>query len=152
MAGLYIPLEGQVTVPHEITRIYETGDLPPGLDESTNVYVQEGYYGGATKQSFMGMDGGYKKFSDYLVLDVDEEARTSTISWNIPQMEAYFGNIMNFSNISESDWYINLAVRGTPYFRGRRESNMQISITSYDSFNFGNFYSVVLPKLKFRYE
>ena len=145
-------MQGEITIPHRIDEIYSTDQAPYYFDYPTNVFVQEGNYGGASKQSYKSMDNSFKQFSDYLTLEVDSESRTSTRSWNIPQMEAYFGDILLFSNIEEANWFINFTVKGKPYFRGRPGS-MQISITSMeDDVRFGNYYSAILPKLRIKYE
>ena len=146
-----IPFEGQIVVPHKVTEIYASDVLPPGIDEPTNIFLQEGYYGGQTKQQFKGLDNDVKLFSEYLTLKVDSSAKTSTISWKIPREEGRFGNAKLFSNINEANWHINFAVKGLPFFKGRRESKMQISVTSVDAEQFGNFYSPVLPKMKLGY-
>ncbi|MCV2885691.1 Hint domain-containing protein [Aestuariibacter sp. AA17] len=153
-----IPFAGQIVVGHEITQIYATdtpvGERPNGIDEITNVYLQEGNYGGATKQSYKGLEGTIKSFSDYLEFDVDPDKKETLISWNIPRAEGRFGNAKLFSNIAEANWYITFAVKGFPYFnhgRGGRESNFQISITSEEASRFGNYYTPVLPKIKLGY-
>lgn len=151
-----IPFTGQIEVDHKITEIYPTDmpvdDRPNGIDEITNIYLQEGHYGGATKQSFKGLSGVTQHFNDYLNVAVDEVNKKSVISWNIPREEGRFGNAKLFSNIAEANWYITLAVKGVPFFNRRgRESNFQISITSEDAARFGNFYNPVLPKIKLGY-
>lgn len=154
-----IPFQGQIRVGHEVTEIYATDlaieDRPNGVDEITNIYLQEGNYGGATKQSYLGLDNSVKNFSDYLQFDVDTEAKETLISWDIPREEGRFGNAKLFSNIAEANWYITFAVKGYPYFikrgRGATARAFQISITSEEAARFGNYYSTILPKIKLGY-
>ncbi len=154
-----IPFRGQIRVGHEVTDIYATDlaveDRPNGVDEITNIYLQEGNYGGATKQSYLGLDNSVKNFSDYLQFDVDTVAKETLISWDIPREEGRFGNAKLFSNIAEANWYITFAVKGYPYFikrgRGATARAFQISITSEEAARFGNYYSTILPKIKLGY-
>ncbi|KAA1164391.1 hypothetical protein EU508_02360 [Pseudoalteromonas fuliginea] len=149
-----IPFNGELRIPHEITDIYPTiGDLPNGIDEPTNIYLQEGIYGGATKQSYKGLENAVKQFSDYLEFEVDSANQESIIRWNIPRSEGRFGNAKLFSNIAQANWYMTFAVKGYPYFkRGRGGANaFQVSLTSETSARFGNFYSEVLPMMKLGY-
>ncbi len=150
-----IPFQGQITVPHEITQIYSsdpTQSQPNGIDEMTNIYLQEGVYGGTTKQSYQGIQGGNgKSFSDYLTYEVDTLGKQTIISWDIPRAEGRFGNAMLFSNIAEADWRLNFAVKGKAYFRGRREANFQIQVNSNNIDELNNFYSPGLPKIKLGY-
>ncbi|MCF7515238.1 Hint domain-containing protein [Pseudoalteromonas sp. L23] len=149
-----IPFNGELRVPHEITEIYPTvGDLPNGIDEPTNIYLQEGIYGGATKQSYKGLENAVKQFSDYLEFEVDTVNQESIIRWNIPRSEGRFGNAKLFSNIAEANWYMTFAVKGYPYFKKGRGGAVafQVSLTSETSTRFGNFYSEVLPMMKLGY-
>ncbi|NKC21431.1 hypothetical protein CWC29_021880 [Pseudoalteromonas sp. S4498] len=149
-----IPFNGELRVPHEILEIYPTtGDLPNGIDEPTNIYLQEGVYGGATKQSYRGINNSIKQFSDYLEFEVDTVNKESIIRWNIPRDEGRFGNAKLFSNIATANWYMTFAVKGNPYFKTGRRGPVafQVSLTSEASTRFGNFYSEVLPMMKLGY-
>lgn len=149
-----IPFNGELRVPHEILEIYSTkGDLPNGIDEPTNIYLQEGVYGGATKQSYRGINNSIKQFSDYLEFEVDTVNKESIIRWNIPRAEGRFGNAKLFSNIATANWYMTFAVKGNPYFKTGRRGPVafQVSLTSEASTRFGNFYSEVLPMMKLGY-
>ncbi|MFC3033642.1 Hint domain-containing protein [Pseudoalteromonas fenneropenaei] len=154
-----IPFNGEIRVGHEITEIYPTNlpidQRPNGVDELTNIYLQEGNYGGATKQSYLGLNNTIKHFSDYLEVEVDTVNQESIIRWNIPRAEGRFGNAKLFSNIAQANWYMTFAVKGFPYFK-RRGANaearpFQISITSEQAARFGNYYSEVLPPMKLGY-
>ena len=107
-----IPFAGQIEIPHQITQIYATDtaieDMPSGIDEITNIYLQEGNYGGATKQSYKGLAGQTLHFSDYLNIVEDIANKKTVISWNIPREEGRFGNAKLFSNIAEANWNITL--------------------------------------------
>ncbi|USD31009.1 hypothetical protein J8Z24_18805 [Pseudoalteromonas sp. SCSIO 43201] len=149
-----IPFNGELRVPHEILEIYPTeGALPNGIDEPTNIYLQEGVYGGATKQSYRGIENAIKQFSDYLDVEVDPVNKESIIRWNIPRNEGRFGNAKLFSNIATANWYMTFAVKGNPYFKTGRRGPVafQVSLTSEASTRFGNFYSEVLPMMKLGY-
>ena len=149
-----IAFQGQIIIEHEITEIYPS-DLPleqrpNGIDEITNIYLQEGVYGGATKQSYKTLNNGFKNFSDYLELEIDSVNKRTIIRWNIPREEGFFGDIGSFSNLGQANWYITFAVKGYPYFqhgRGGQARSFQISVTSEESPRFGNYYSPVLPKI-----
>ncbi|WP_281556778.1 Hint domain-containing protein [Thalassomonas sp. RHCl1] len=157
-----IPFDGEIRIPHEIAEIYPT-DLAPenrpnGVDELTNIYLQEGNYGGATKQSYLGLDNSIKNFSDYIsapeVVTNPDGSKETILRWNIPRDEGRFGNAKLFSNIAEANWYITFAASGWPYFnhgRGGAAQPFQVSITSEAATRFGNYYSPVLPKIKLGY-
>lgn len=150
-----IPFQGQIEVPHKITEIYSShlgANQPNGIDEMTNIFLQEGVYGGATKQTFASLSSGTNKsFSDYLNFEVDEVNKKTIISWDIPREEGRFGNAMLFSNIAEADWRLNFAVKGFAYFRGRREANFQVQVNSNNIDGMANFYTQALPKIKLGY-
>lgn len=159
ITNVNIPFNGEIRVGHEITEIYPT-DLPidqrpNGVDELTNIYLQEGNYGGATKQSYRGLGSTVKHFSDYLEVEVDTVNKESIIRWNIPRAEGRFGNAKLFSNIAQANWYMTFAVKGFPYFKRRgstaQPKAFQISITSEQAARFGNYYSEVLPLMKLGY-
>jgi hypothetical protein len=153
-----IPFKGSMTVGHEIVEIYPT-DLAPenrpnGVDTLTNIYLQEGLYGGATKQSYKGLDNTVKNFSDYLDFEVDSINKVTTITWDIPRSEGRFGNANLFSNIEAADWHITFAVSGFPNFqhgRGGTARPFQVSLTSEVAAQFGNYYSPILQKIKLGY-
>jgi hypothetical protein len=147
-----IPFQGQITINHEITTIYSSdpnATQPNGIDEMTNIYLQEGVYGGVTKQTYLGLSGD-EGFSEYLDFDVDATNKVTVISWDVPRSEGRFGNAKLFSNIAEADWRINLAVRGKPNFRGRT-GNYQIQINSNNIAALNNYYVESLPKIKLGY-
>ncbi|WDE13442.1 Hint domain-containing protein [Thalassomonas haliotis] len=157
-----IPFEGEIRIPHEIDKIYATDlpldERPNGVDELTNIYLQEGNYGGATKQSYKGLDNSVKNFSDYIsapeVVENPDGSKETILRWNIPRDEGRFGNAKLFSNIAEANWYITFAASGWPYFnhgRGGAAKPFQVSITSEAATRFGNYYSPVLPKIKLGY-
>jgi hypothetical protein len=153
-----IPFKGSMSVGHEITEIYPTdlpeAERPNGVDIITNIYLQEGEYGGATKQSYKGLDNTVKNFSDYLDFEVDTVNKVSTITWDIPRSEGRFGNAKLFTNIEAADWHITFAVNGFPNFnhgRGGSARAFQISLTSEVAAQFGNYYNPVLPKIKLGY-
>ncbi|MCJ8272960.1 MAG: Hint domain-containing protein [Psychrosphaera sp.] len=146
-----IPFKGQITVPHKIDQIYASNTQPNGINEATNIYLQEGVYGGATKQTFVGLNGN-KSFSDYLTFEVDTTNKQTIISWDIPREEGRFGNAMLFSNIAEADWRLNFAVKGTAYFNTRgRASNFQLQVNSNNIDGMTNFYTQSLEKIKLGY-
>jgi len=145
-----IPFEGQLVIPHEVTEIVPSDQTTSTNDEPTNIYLQEGVYGGATKQSFKGLDNELKLFSEYVTFRVDAVAKTTTISWNIPRAEGRFGNAKLFSNIAEANWYLLFNLKGKPFFRGRA-GNFQVAVTSEAAARFWTYYSPVLPKMKLGY-
>lgn len=98
------------------------------------------------------MDNGFRKFSDYLSFTVDSVNRQTIISWYIPRNEGQFGYASEFSNQGETHWHIDLVAKGFPYFRGRRESNFMIRLSSdADSSSMMNWFYPVLPPLKLEY-
>lgn len=146
-----IPFKGQFIVPHYIEEVYATGTLPNGIDEDTNIYLQEGVYGGVTKQSFLGLNG-VKNFSDYVKIKPDAANKRTIIDWEIPRNEGRFGNAKLFSNIAEADWRINFAVKGNPFYNTRgRSSNFQVQINSNNIEGMHNFYTQALEKIKLGY-
>jgi len=152
-----IPFSGTLVVNHKIDKIWASDELPPELDESTNIYVQEGNYGGASVPKYSSMNNGNKMFSDYVrILEVDDVNKTTKLGWDIPRPEGVFGNALLFSNRDEVLWNITFAVHGYPFFqqgggRGRGASNFQIALSTEENARFGNFYAPVLKKLKFGY-
>jgi hypothetical protein len=151
-----IPFSGTLVVNHKIEKIWASNELPPELDESTNIYVQEGNYGGASMPKYSSMNNGNKMFSDYVkILEVDDVNKTTKLGWDIPRPEGVFGNALLFSNRDEVLWNITFAVHGYPFFqeggRGRGASNFQIALSTEENARFGNFYAPVLKKLKFGY-
>ena len=154
-----IPFEGEIVIPHQITQVYASdlspGEMPNGIDELTNIYLQEGNYGGATKQSYKSLNNQQKVFSDYVEVIVDNVNRQSIIRWNIPRDEGRFGNALWFSNIAEANWYMTFAVQGYPFFtnsRGRGPYPFQLVVSSEAAARFGSFNSPVLPKMKLDYD
>ncbi|WP_462160283.1 Hint domain-containing protein [Pseudoalteromonas maricaloris] len=146
-----IPFNGELVVPHLITKIYPTnGPLPNGVGEPTNIYLQEGVYGGATVQSFKGMDNSTKQFSDYIEFEANLEKKETIIRWNIPRSEGRFGNAKLFSNIAKAGWYMNFAAEGKPYFLGRT-GVIQLSIVSENLTQASNFYMPMVPMMKLGY-
>jgi hypothetical protein len=149
-----IPFVGEVTIPHEVFVIYSshsTDPQPIGLDERTNIYLQEGVYGGTTKQSYGSLMGvGGKRFSDYLSFAVDPVAKQTVISWNIPREEGRFGNAQLYSNIAQANWRLNFAVQAKSFFRGRT-GNFQFQINTNTIEALQNFFSPGLPLMKLGY-
>ena len=146
-----IPFKGQFAVPHLVETIYASGTTPNGIDEDTNIYLQEGIYGGVTKQSFASLDGP-KNFSDYVTFIPDAANQRTIISWDIPREEGRFGNAKLFSNIAEADWRINFAIKGKAFFNNRgRSSNFQVQINSNNIEGMNNFYTQALEKIKLGY-
>ncbi|WP_281559992.1 hypothetical protein [Thalassomonas sp. RHCl1] len=158
VADVHIPFKGQMIVPHEVTRIYASdlapGQMPSGIDEQTGIYLQEGSYNGALKQSYKTLDNQDKTFSDYLVFDVDYVNKQTIISWDIPRDEGRFGNALQFSNSAETNWHFTFAVQGFPYFnhgRGGSARNFLFGIGSETWGAYYNFYVPTLPKMQLGY-
>lgn len=148
-----IPFTGSVQVPFKLFRIYDSDQQVVGIDEVTNIYLQEGVYGGATKQSYKSLAADNPKlFSDYLTFSYDDTKKVTTIEWDIPREEGRFGNAKLFSNIAQANWYITFAVNGVPSSTGRgRAANFQVTVSSEELGRFGNHFNDVLQKMKLGY-
>ena len=129
-------------------------EMPSGIDELTNIYLQEGNYNGASKQSYKSLNNQQKPFSDYLSFQVDPINQQTVINWNIPRQEGQFGNALWFSNIAEANWYMTFSLKGYPYFRHGRGGGpytFQIVLSSETQPYYSNFYTPTLPKIKLGY-
>ena len=153
---LNLPFNGQLVIPHEIEYIYpsdiQMDSHPVGVDEITNVYLQQTNTGSTIKQRFIGVDKQEKHFSDYLHFEVDAVKKQSVISWNIPRDEGYFGDGFEFSHHLQANWHMTFVLKGHPYFnQGSAALPFQVTLSSQHPNTFSPILSPTLPKIEISY-